>query len=198
MTIQHHLDVDAPRFNAGLAPLEPFLDFFDILDHVQATAPSRRFPLHGEVHWRATAATGLMLADLDPRVDRATVLVYALLHDSQRQAGGVDADHGPRAARFADSLNQQRPFMGPERIEQLVFACRWHSNGLSVGNPTVGACWDADRLNLCRHNIAPDPKYLSLEVTREKLAVLSADVRRTHADPPVWEELLFMSRLYES
>jgi uncharacterized protein len=44
--------------------------------------------------------------------------------------------------------------------ELLVAACRGHSDGHREAHPTVQTCWDADRLDLGRVGVRPDPRYL--------------------------------------
>jgi uncharacterized protein len=50
----------------------------------------------------------------------------------------------------------------------LAFACEEHTNGGVGPDPTVGVCWDADRLNLWQVGIRPDPRWLSTEAARSE------------------------------
>jgi uncharacterized protein len=50
----------------------------------------------------------------------------------------------------------------------LRFACEEHTNGGVDSHPTVGVCWDSDRLNLWRVGIIPDPRWLSTKAARSK------------------------------
>jgi uncharacterized protein len=50
----------------------------------------------------------------------------------------------------------------------LGFACEEHTNGGVAPDPTVGACWDADRLNLWRVGIRPDPRLLTTGAARSE------------------------------
>ena len=50
----------------------------------------------------------------------------------------------------------------------LAFACEEHTNGGIGPDPTVGVCWDADRLNLWRVGIIPDPRFLSTKRRSEE------------------------------
>lgn len=62
-----------------------------------------------------------------------------------------------------------------------------HAFGETCSDPTIALCWDADRLDIGRVGIAPDPIYFSTETAR----ALAASGRRLHwADgPPDWHEL---------
>ena len=43
----------------------------------------------------------------------------------------------------------------------LAKACMYHADGYTADDPTIGACWDADRLCLWRGETAPHPKLMS-------------------------------------
>ena len=51
-------------------------------------------------------------------------------------------------------------------MDILGFACEEHTNGGVGSDPTVGVCWDADRLNLWRVGIEPDPRLLSTQAAK--------------------------------
>jgi uncharacterized protein len=53
------------------------------------------------------------------------------------------------------------------RFELLYEACRLHTDGLTTGDPTLLACWDADRLDLGRVGIEPAPHRLGTDAARE-------------------------------
>ncbi len=54
----------------------------------------------------------------------------------------------------------------PERLRLLCRACSGHANGHTSADPTVGVCWDADRLNLWRVGVAPSRRLLSTAAAR--------------------------------
>jgi hypothetical protein len=60
-------------------------------------------------------------------------------------------------------------------MEKLVLACRTHTDGTVSRDATVGVCFDADRLDLVRVGIEPDPKLMSTAAGRESA--------RTHLNP---------------
>ncbi|NBQ41773.1 MAG: hypothetical protein EBU23_04210 [Mycobacteriaceae bacterium] len=51
-------------------------------------------------------------------------------------------------------------------FEQLFEACRYHTEGEFSNDVTIQACWDADRLDLGRVWIVPDPKRLGSDAAR--------------------------------
>ena len=52
-------------------------------------------------------------------------------------------------------------------LDMLVHACEFHSDGLTEADATIQACWDADRLDLGRVGIRPDPRRLCTAAARE-------------------------------
>ena len=127
---------------------------------------------HGEVHWRCVTATGLALGDAGTtRVDRALVFCFGLLHDTRRVNEAVDREHGPRAAEFARRAPRGRRAAPRRRaFAALTEALGLHSDGRVSADPTIGTCWDADRLHLPRVSIVPDPALLSTQAALEPRA----------------------------
>ena len=62
-----------------------------------------------------------------------------------------DPGHGPRAAVFARELHRDGDLLLDDgRLELLCLALELHADGQVSAHPTVGTCWDADRLHLGR------------------------------------------------
>src|SRR3954470_2597322 len=95
-------------------------DLRRLIDAVYAGSTSRDSMLHGEGHWKCVAWTGSELADHVPRCDRAAVLLFALLHDTQRLNDGHDPGHGPRAASFARDLHARGLIAPPAETLELL------------------------------------------------------------------------------
>ena len=127
--------------------------------------------LHGEDHWRRVAAAGLALLPETSAADPALVFLFALFHDSMRLNDGHDPQHGPRGARLAGELRGEAFALDDGRMGLLEFACEEHTNGGVSSDPTVGVCWDSDRLNLWRVNIRPDLRWLSTEAARSENSI---------------------------
>ena len=69
----------------------------------------------------------------------------------------------------------------------LAFACEEHTNGGVGSDPTVGVCWDADRLNLWRVGIRPNPQFLSTQAARsEERIAWARDLQQEHL---AWKDL---------
>jgi len=122
--------------------------------------------IHGIAHWMRVRENGLKLAVLTgARAD--VVELFALLHDSKRQSDNRDLEHGRRAAQFARELRGSGLKLDDQGFELLAAACRDHSDGLTTGDVTVLTCWDADRLDLGRVGIKPDPAHLCTDAARD-------------------------------
>ena len=124
--------------------------------------------IHGESHWQRVAAAGLTLLPETPGADPALVFLFALFHDSMRLNDNYDPLHGPRGAALARQLHGEAFDLEDAEMNLLAFACEEHTNGGIGPDPTVGVCWDADRLNLWRVGIIPDPRFLSTEAARSE------------------------------
>lgn len=121
---------------------------------------------HGVDHWDRVYNNGQRL--LTPEVRPIVVGLFAYLHDSCRIDDGEDLDHGLRAADYIevirDSLLKE---VCDEDIELLKKACRLHTVVPKTDNPTIDACFDADRLDLGRVGIVPDPDRMATEKGKE-------------------------------
>src|SRR5262245_54075189 len=123
--------------------------------------------IHGVAHWQRVRENGLRIAK-QSGADPLIVELFAFLHDCCREADGTDPGHGERAAEFSLTLRGTIIHLGDVDFALLHKAIRDHELGLTKGDITVLTCWDADRLDLGRVGIRPDPRYLCTEFVREK------------------------------
>lgn len=93
-----------------------------------------------------------------------------------------------RSARLARELLEGGDLVSEERLETLVSAIERHGAGETSEDPTVGACWDADWLNLWRVGVRPDPVLLSTAAGVE----LIGWARGLQGERYSWEEVLGM------
>ena len=145
-------------------------DFQALVEAVGAQAPLRNGWLHGERHWQTVATIGEVLARETPGADPAVALLFGVLHDCRRIDDGGDLGHGRRAAAYALGLNGSLFHLEESRLERLLTALAYHVDGQVSDDPTVGVCWDADRLHLWRLEIEPDPALLSTAAGRARIA----------------------------
>ena len=117
---------------------------------------------HGLSHWERVERNGLLLAT--PECDVTVIRLFAYLHDSCRENDGYDEEHGPRAAMMTDGLRGTLlKGLSDKQFKLLQEACRLHTSTHRTGNPTIDACFDADRLDLGRVGITPDPEKMATE-----------------------------------
>jgi len=53
-------------------------------------------------------------------------------------------------------------------MDKLAFACDAHADGGTSTDPTIGLCWDADRLNLWRVGAKPSATFMSTVPARRR------------------------------
>lgn len=123
--------------------------------------------IHGPAHWRRVLRNGLLLATRTG-ADPAVVRMFAVFHDSRRVNDMTDPDHGARGALYAAEARGNGWFtLSDEQFGQLREACVGHTDGLHHADPTIGTCWDADRLDLGRCGMIPHAKFMSTAFARE-------------------------------
>jgi uncharacterized protein len=121
--------------------------------------------IHGVTHWARVWENGLKLAATNG-ADVEVVKLFALFHDSRREDDGTDPDHGRLGADFARRLRGELFDLPDPAFGLLCVACEWHTDAVTHPDPTVQACWDADRLDLGRVGIVPRVKYLNTVAAR--------------------------------
>ncbi len=138
--------------------------------------------VHGAGHWARVRENGLRLADrTGARAD--VVELFAFLHDSRRRNEWIDDGHGARGASLALELRGDAFDLDEAGMALLLEACSAHTDGVVTPDPTLGTCWDADRLDLPRCGIAPRPERLCTDAARDP-AVLEWARRRAVRPPP--------------
>jgi uncharacterized protein len=124
---------------------------------------------NGAEHWRSVGANGAAIAAKTPGANPTIVAAFAAYHDSQRLPDGDDPGHGERAVeigrRLPNRWARHLTMGGPPWIFRQ--ALRDHSRGLVSDDPTVGACWDADRLERASHGEPVRLDLLSTDVGRK-------------------------------
>ena len=124
--------------------------------------------IHGLPHWRRVRENGLLLAN-ETGADVHVVELFAYLHDSCRKNDGDDPEHGHRAARMAHKLRGKFFDATDLQMEMLAYACMFHADGYTSLDPTIGTCWDADRLDLFRVYMEPSERFLSTTAAKQHL-----------------------------
>ena len=100
-----------------------------------------------------------------------------IFHDSRRVNEGTDEGTARRGAELATQLRGDWFDLPDEDFDLLCFACARHTDGLMDGDITVRTCWDADRLDLGRVGICPEPKRLCTAAAKSPDILKWADGR---------------------
>ena len=131
---------------------------------------------HGVAHWARVLENGLRLAQVTG-ANVEIVQLFAILHDSRRVNEGTDDGHGRRGADLATQLRHDCFDLSDGHFNLLYDACANHTDGLMDGDITIRTCWDADRLDLGRVGISPEPKRLCTKAARSPDILNWADGR---------------------
>ena len=152
--------------------LQAIIDFAKFNASLSHDRPSR---VHGIDHWQRVAENGILLQDegVNPKV----VELFAYLHDCCREDDGSDPEHGPRAAKLIRTIRHTLlEDLTDEEFDELQKACRWHTSHDRTNNPTINACFDADRLDLGRVGVIPDPHYMASPKGKELAAKIHDEI----------------------
>lgn len=117
---------------------------------------------HGPAHWLRVRSNGLALAAATAGADAQVAEYFALFHDGWREDEDRDPQHGERAAAQVGLFAAEGALpLTPAQVAALVAACAGHNHPQVSADPTIGCCWDADRLDLSRLHIRPRAERLS-------------------------------------
>jgi uncharacterized protein len=136
--------------------------------------------LHGLNHWGRVYENGITLS-LQQGGDQKVISFFSVFHDACRINQAVDPGHGSRAADLAYQLLGSNRLLSPSQLDQLLYACRFHTAGRTEGDLTVQICWDSDRLDLFRAGIYPEADYLCTPSAKDDKFIRWA-VKRSSAD----------------
>ncbi len=132
--------------------------------------------IHGVRHWARVLENGLRLAR-DTGVRTEVVSRFAVFHDACRHNDNHDPDHGARGAALALQWRGIHFELDDAGFKLLAEACRHHTSGRLRADLTVQTCWDADRLDLLRVGITPEPKRLCTAAARQITTMVWANAR---------------------
>ena len=117
---------------------------------------------HGVSHWKNVEKFGLLLAREYPDADIDVIRWFAYLHDCMRGKEEAFQEHGSVAALFIRKIRKTYlKDLSDVQIKQLRQACKYHTIRRRTKDITVNICFDADRLDLWRVGIKPDPKQMA-------------------------------------
>ena len=76
--------------------------------------------------------------------------------------------------------------LNDEDFRLLFRACMGHSTERDDPDITVQTCYDADRLDLGRVSVTPDPRFLCTDAARQRTMICWADGRGAFRIVPKW------------
>lgn len=123
---------------------------------------------HGLSHWQRVERNGIILSlengAVREGVNVKVVRAFAYLHDKCRVDDWEDIEHGVRAADMLPGIrNTVLKDFTDDEVALLQQACRYHTTKRRTGCATVDICFDADRLDLGRVGIIPNPRKMATE-----------------------------------
>ncbi|MHB9134808.1 MAG: HD domain-containing protein [Armatimonadota bacterium] len=142
------------------------IDWDTLWEHLAGQFALGEHSIHGTEHWHRVERHAVRLAEHSSG-DILVVRLFAVFHDVCRQNDGSDEAHGARGAELATRLRGQYFELPDESFAQLHYACTWHTSGQLSEDPTIGACWDADRLDIWRAGYTPHERYMSTQYARQ-------------------------------
>lgn len=136
--------------------------------------------IHGLSHWQRVWRNGQDIATREgARLD--VVYLFSFLHDHERDDDNQDPLHGYRAVVNAHKLRGNLFDIDDAGFALLIEAIDGHSFGMTTGKDiTVLTCWDADRLDLGRVGIIPNPRYLCTNTAKDDMFLAEAHRRSTN------------------
>lgn len=145
---------------------ERWCDFRKLSEIVSSQFYEASYSVHGPSHWRRVEQNGLWLA-ARTGADTFITRLFAWFHDSRRENEYTDPEHGRRGAQFAQTLRGSLFDLEDSAFDQLYFACEWHTDRDFSEDPTIGTCWDSDRLDLGRVGTIPSEEFMSTDFGKE-------------------------------
>ena len=140
--------------------------------------------IHGPSHWARVLQNGLLLSKLSIGANVKVITLFAIFHDSRRVNESIDDGHGLRGGEYVKKFRNKYFDLSDDEFELLYFACKAHTDGMTEADITVQICWDADRLDIGRANLYPDPKYLCTNAAKDPNLIAKANKRSVEGFMP--------------
>jgi uncharacterized protein len=131
---------------------------------------------HGVAHWARVLENGMQLSR-ETGANHEIVRLFAILHDARRINEISDPRHGQRAADYAVKLRGRFFELSDADFSLLYQACAGHTCERTHPDVSVQTCFDADRLDLGRVGVMPDPSRLCTPAAKTKALLQWADGR---------------------
>lgn len=122
--------------------------------------------IHGLRHWQRVERFASRIA-AEEQIQSDVFSLFALFHDACRRNDGRDPFHGPRGAELVRQFHGTYFNLPLAELDRLCEACEGHTRETHHDDPIISICWDADRLDLTRIGIQPDPALLNRDASRK-------------------------------
>ncbi len=155
--------------------MDTHIDWPDLLDRLVRRFALPAGSIHGPAHWERVGRHA-MHAAAQAGGDVLVARLFSLFHDVCRENDGDDPRHGARGAQLAAAWRGRYFALPDAQCDLLCYACTWHTAGGLSDDPTIGACWDGDRLDIWRAGYRPRARFMSTDYAR-------ALVRAQHVGP---------------
>lgn len=120
--------------------------------------------IHGIYHWARVIQNGRLIAEQN-KANLNVIIAFAFFHDCKRVYEESDPEHGLRGAEFMIQFENELG-LTQEEIYKVFQACEGHTDILFHSDKDISTCWDADRLDLMRCGIYPNPDKLNNEAAK--------------------------------
>ena len=139
-----------------------------LIELVQKLRPNNwHSPWHGRKHSETVLYRASVIMLTEHYADPKVVACFAYAHDCMRYSEDDDPNHGQRAAEFLSTHRSMITELDDSQFALLREACARHNDPHAVpDNDTLAVCWDADRLDLTRFGVQPDPDLLYTETAK--------------------------------
>lgn len=121
---------------------------------------------NGPVHWEHCWENAKLLIPIT-QANPIVVQLFCYLHDCCAVNSGEEPEHGPAAAFFIKQNSTLFSFLTAQEFKLLIDACADHTFHKLSKDPTIGTCWDADRLDLGRLGIYPKAEFFSTQAAKD-------------------------------
>jgi len=160
-----------------------------LIEATEEVSSSRESACHGPQHWRCVSLVGVRLCDVTRGADTLVAFLFGLFHDAMRLNDWDDPGHGARGAALLRRFYDEGlvPISVPQ-FEATVLACQTHTEAAPTKRAVLGVCYDADRLNLWRVCVRPEPAYLSTNAGKEMARTNATE--HLHGTPRTWSAVL--------
>lgn len=131
--------------------------------------------IHGIDHWSRVLINALKIAEKN-NANKKILIVFSFFHDIRREHESGDPEHGLRGAKYLQTF-KYKININKNELKKAMIACEGHTSVLHHEDIDIATCWDADRLDLYRVGVKPDPEYLNTEFAKNAINISHATAR---------------------